>query len=266
MNYKIHAIKLLSLLFISLVIGIYFNYRTLEGAATMSQQYDNTATQDAKNKGFSSGYAGSAGKVTAASTDYSQYNKAPTEAKFKDLSTYKVGSITDLDIQYHDTPEQIAAKTDINSLSGQAVVKDKDGNIIALPPIQAQEQVTYYQPGTFIHGASSYVPTYEDSVYLSRTAGGAFLDSKYSKPITSASYIQGGICSYYANNPTGLEHACNRVDSNTCASTSCCVLLGGSKCVSGDETGAKMKANYSDVYIKNRDYYYFQGKCYGNCP
>jgi len=265
MNYKKYAIQLLIILFISLVIGIYFNYR-IEGAATLTQMYENTAIQETKNNGFSSGYAGSGRSITAENTDYSQYKNAPTQSKFKDLSTYKSGNVTDLDTQYHDTPEQIAMNNNINSITGQAVVKDKDGKTIALPPIQAQQQVTYYQPGTFIHGASTYVPNYEDSVYLSRTAGGAFLDSKYSAPITSASYIQGGICSYYKDNPTGLEQACNNVDSNTCASTSCCVLLGGSKCVSGDETGAKMKANYSDIYVKNRDYYYFQGKCYGNCP
>jgi hypothetical protein len=26
-----------------------------------------------------------------------------------------------------------------------------------------------------------------------------------------------------------------------------------------------MRSNYSNFEIKNRDYYYYQGKCYGNC-
>jgi hypothetical protein len=266
MNYKVNYISLLSILFVSLAIGIFFNYKIIEGADTMVQKYENAAIQDTKNRGFGNGVAGSGRNITPDSADYTQYSKAPTKAEFNELSTYKVGNANDLNIQYHETPEEIAAKSGNDSIKGKTFVKDKDGKTIILPPIQAQEQVTYYQPGTFIHGAGSYVPNYEDSVYLSRTAGGAFLDSKYSKPITAASYMQGGICSYYKDNPDGLEQACNRVDSNTCASTSCCVLLGGSKCVSGDETGAKMKANYSDIYIKNRDYYYFQGKCYGNCP
>jgi hypothetical protein len=262
----VSIIIIIILISLALAIGFFFNYRTIEGADTLAQSYGNTAMEETKNMGFSSGYAGSGRNVSSAGVDFTQYSKAPTESQFNELSKYKVGSITDLDVQYHDTPEEIAVKTGNDSILGKAVVKDKDGNVIALPPVIAQQQVTYYQPGTFVHGSSSYVPKYEDSVYLSRTSGGAFLDSKNSAPINAASYIQGGICSYYKDNPDGLEQACNRVDSNTCASTSCCVLLGGSKCVSGDETGAKMKANYSDIYIKNRDYYYYQGKCYGNCP
>lgn len=263
MNYKAQIISLLLILFISLAIGLYLHHGLFEGAATMSQTYESTAIEATKAQGHSTGYAGSGANVTADNTNYSKYSNAPNKTSFDNLSKYKVGNAGDLNIQYHETPEQIAAE---DSLKGNAVIRDKDGNVILLPPIQAQEQVTYYQPGTFVYGSSSYVPSYEDSVYLSRTAGGAYLDSKYSKPITSASYIQGGICKYYENNPDGLEKACNSVDANTCASTSCCVLLGGSKCVSGNERGATMKANYSDIYIKNRDYYYFQGKCYGNCP
>jgi hypothetical protein len=30
--------------------------------------------------------------------------------------------------------------------------------------------------------------------------------------------------------------------------------------------GPTNKANYGDIYIRNRDYYYYQGKCYGNWP
>jgi len=266
MNLKIKSITLVIILFVTLLIGIFINYNlTREGVETLSQSYENSTIQATKNKGFSSGFAGSGGKTTS-TTDFSQYKNAPTEASFNALSTYKVGNANDLNIQYHDTPEQIAANENNESLNGSVIIYDKSGNKIALPPIQAQEQPTYYQPGIFIHGASTFVPTYEDSVYLSRSNGdGIFEDAKKGKPIYDAPYIQGGICTYYKNNPIALEQACNDVDPTACASTSCCVLLGGSKCVSGNETGATMKANYSDMYIKNRDYYYFQGKCYGNC-
>jgi hypothetical protein len=243
----------------------YFRDSDDENTKTLAQTYKAFAIQDAKNKGFLSGYAGS-GK-TPESTDYSQYKNAPTESRFNELSTYKVGNANDLNIQYHDTPEQIAANENADSLTGGAIIYDKDGNKITLPPIQANVQPTYYQPGTFIHSASNFVPTYEDSVYLSRSNGnGVFTDAKKGTPIYEAPYIQGGICTYYKNNPNALEEACNNVDPLACASTSCCVLLGGSKCVSGNETGATMKANYSDMYVINRDFYYFQGKCYGNCP
>jgi hypothetical protein len=44
------------------------------------------------------------------------------------------------------------------------------------------------------------------------------------------------------------------------------VLLGGSKCVSGNENGPSVKSNYSDILVRNKDSYMYMGKCYGNCP
>jgi hypothetical protein len=61
------------------------------------------------------------------------------------------------------------------------------------------------------------------------------------------------------NDPQGLEEQCNKLDQNVCASTSCCVLLGSSKCVSGNQNGPIMKANYSDKFIGN---YLAQDECY----
>jgi hypothetical protein len=85
-------------------------------------------------------------------------------------------------------------------------------------------------------------------------------------PIVETASIKGGFCNYYKNNPDQLEKACKNIEPNTCASTNCCVLLGGAKCVSGSENGPKMKSHYSNTSIPNRDFYYFQSKCYGNCP
>lgn len=121
--------------------------------------------------------------------------------------------------------------------------------------------MVYYQPGSFTYGSSSYVPYYEDSVFLSRS----------NKAIVNApTYVdtsaKGGFCSYYSLQPDLLEQKCNAIDSASCAATTCCVLLGGQKCVSGNEAGPTMKANYSDFLVLNKDYYYYQGKCYGNCP
>jgi len=121
--------------------------------------------------------------------------------------------------------------------------------------------MVYYQPGSFTYGASSYVPYYEDSVFLSRS----------NKAIVNApSYVdtsaKGGFCSYYSLQPDLLEQKCNAIDNASCAATTCCVLLGGQKCVSGNEAGPTMKANYSDFLVLNKDFYYYRGKCYGNCP
>lgn len=167
-----------------------------------------------------------------------------------------------IDTQYHDSPEKIAEESGNKDLQdGTVYVTDKDGKMVALPRSNVQADITYYQPNSYRFGASTYVPTYEDSVYLSRTTGQSTVGT-FSNP----AYMYGGVCTYYKDQPAKLEEACQKMDSNTCASTSCCVLLGGKKCVSGNEQGPTVRSNYSDVYVPNRDFYYYQGKCYGNCP
>ena len=123
-----------------------------------------------------------------------------------------------------------------------------------------QPKPIYYSPGAFKYGGASYVPNYEDGVYLSKST---FLP----KPISynKNSVHSNAICDKYKYEPEQLENACNSLDSNSCQSSNCCVLFGGQKCVSGNEKGPTMKTEYSDFLIKNRDYYYYKGQCYGNC-
>ena len=118
----------------------------------------------------------------------------------------------------------------------------------------------YYEPGTFKYGGSTYVPNYEDTVYLSKTTRQSCMSNVNppEKPVN--------VCLEYQYSPTRLENACNNMDTNSCKSSNCCVLIGGEKCVSGNSQGPTYKNNYSDFLIKNRDYYYFNNKCYGNCP
>jgi hypothetical protein len=164
-------------------------------------------------------------------------------------------------VQYHDSIDDLNSQKGIYDLSfGSMVVLDKSGNKVAIPYVKGQALPTYYQPGSFIFGSSNYVPNYEDSVYLSRTTGLTTLSTIY--PTSS---MLGGFCTQNSNDPTALEKKCNSLSNDTCASTSCCILLGGSKCVSGNENGPIMKANYTDSSIKNKEVYYYQGKCYGNC-
>lgn len=128
--------------------------------------------------------------------------------------------------------------------------------------------VTYNEPGYFRFGPSSYIPNYEDSVFLSRLT-----DVNWRTPVVDlASQVGnsgaklGGFCSFNKSNPAQIETECGKLDKTACASTSCCALLGGEKCVAGNESGPTMKSNFSDIYVKNKDHYYYQGKCYGNCP
>jgi hypothetical protein len=71
-------------------------------------------------------------------------------------------------VQFHDDIETIKKQNNLYDLNfGEVRVKDQNGNIVVLPRTNAQETVTYYAPGEFPFGASTYVPNYEDSVYLS---------------------------------------------------------------------------------------------------
>lgn len=118
----------------------------------------------------------------------------------------------------------------------------------------------FYQPGAFKYGGSTYVPSYEDSVYLSKST---LLPSF---TILNKKTTHSTICDEYRYQPNRLENACNNLDNNVCKMTDCCVSLGGSKCVAGNEQGPTMKNNYSNYLVKDRDYYYYKNKCYGNCP
>lgn len=166
-----------------------------------------------------------------------------------------------LDLQYHDDVNAIIAQDGINNATFNSVnVLDKNGVMQSIPYTPAQPLPIYYSPGSFVFGASSYVPNYEDSVYLSKTTGLSTVGQAY---VTYS--MNGGFCNSMVNNSLSLEQKCQSLPPDVCSSTSCCVLLGGSKCVAGDGNGPTMKANYTDPSIVNKDVYYYQGKCYGNC-
>jgi hypothetical protein len=119
----------------------------------------------------------------------------------------------------------------------------------------------YYEPGSFPFASTGFIPSYEDSVYLSKST-----NLSQAAPITKAPYLQGGFCTQYANDDQTRNAKCNTLSADTCASTECCVLVGGTKCVAGNAGGPTIKSVFSDVTIPNRDYWYYQGKCMGNCP
>jgi hypothetical protein len=145
--------------------------------------------------------------------------------------------------------------------AGVAFVAGPDGKMVALKPTgDLGAGSTFYEPGTYKFGSATYVPSYADSIYLSKTTGRSSTSS-YLDPAT----MKGGACSYYKNQPEKLEEMCLAIDNNNCGAMSCCVLLGGSKCVSGDALGPRNKLNYGDITLRDKDYYYHDGKCYGNC-
>jgi hypothetical protein len=181
----------------------------------------------------------------------------PTDSKGQSYSQYK-DMQNNLDITFHPSPEDLKKQT--GNDYGEATVVDQCGNKVVLPRLKLQGETTYYQPGAYRFGPANYVPAYEDSVYLSRTTR-----EPTTAPYKSA-FLKAGVCDTLQNSPDKMEDMCNATDVNACGSMSCCVLLGGSKCVAGSEKGPLIKSNYSDLMLKNKDYYYHRGKCYGNCP
>ena len=191
--------------------------------------------------------------------DYDNKVKAiPASTKTTD-SAYNA-NVTD--VTYHESADDIRAK----DTTGSVPVKDASGNIVNLPWDKAVTTTPRYNDSSYFrYSPSPYVPNYEDSVYLSRTTSyndsAQLVDHGLGLPAS-----KGGFCEANKNNKLELETQCGKVGKDACASMSCCVLLGGSKCVAGNEAGPSMKSNYSDISVLSRDYYYYQGKCYGNCP
>lgn len=75
----------------------------------------------------------------------------------------------------------------------------------------------------------------------------------------------GGFCEQNKHSQMEIEKQCSKLGTHHCASTNCCVLLGNSTCVAGNEQGPSYQDHYRNPAIPDRDYYYYKGKCYGNC-
>lgn len=148
-----------------------------------------------------------------------------------------------------------------NDELGKYYTFDANGQLVREENTDASfSPVLYYIPGAYKYGSSNYVPNYEDSVYLSRTTR-----LPQPAPVFNTASMLGGFCTQFKNDKFAIEEKCGALDLNTCASTSCCTLIGGQKCVGGNENGPTNPANYTDGSLKNKDFYYYQGKCYGNC-
>ena len=164
-----------------------------------------------------------------------------------------------LDITYHADPLKESQSDESSAGAGNMWVKI-DGKLVSVPYSDVSNTTLYYSPGTYQFNSASYVPNYEESVFLSKLTNKPTTSEVVNLPVN-----QQGFCESTKSSVIERDAKCNTLDKNVCGSTSCCVLLGGEKCVAGDASGPSVKSNYSDTTIINRDYYYYQGKCYGNC-
>lgn len=183
-------------------------------------------------------------------------SKTDAEIKYQNDISDKIN------IQYHKTDEELMAEAESTDVHfGNTIIRDSNGNTISYPSSSLQGNITYYTPGSYPFGATNYVPNYEDSIYLSKLTG-----ESTTSPVYNIAKMLGGFCSYFQDHPLKKEETCNQLEPDQCASTNCCVLLGGAKCISGNISGPTYKSNYGDAFLRNKDFYYYQGKCYGNCP
>lgn len=183
-------------------------------------------------------------------------SNASTNVDFSN-NKYSNDSRSIMNVQYHISESDLMKQNDLSF--GQTWVYDTSGNKVAFPSTKVQGNIVYYTPGSYPFGTSNYVPNYEDTIQLSKTTGISTTTPFISETKSS------GFCNYSKTSPTMVENSCRSLNKDTCATTDCCVLFGGATCVAGDQYGPTQKTNYGDVFIRNKDYYYYRGKCYGNC-
>jgi len=257
---------LLGLILIGICSGFVIFVSNKEGLEDMKKKKKGKKKkQEKKKKTKNEQYAEAvmAGKAGTKKKGYGNKNMTKKEwesgSEEVDPKNLKTKYNTDnLNVEYHKPEEDIKKEDPENKDIWRLF--DSGGKEHDFPAPKIEGEILYQSPDTFPYGSSNYVPTYEDSVYLSRTT-----NETYMHPYESTETKMGGFCAYYKNKPMELEKKCNQLEKNVCASSSCCVLLGGSKCVAGKKNGPYLASNYSDRFVRNKDFYYYNGKCYGNC-
>jgi len=164
------------------------------------------------------------------------------------------------DLTYHADPTK-QSQDDLSTAGIGKMWVDISGSLVAIPYSDISNTTLYYSSGDYIFNSDSYVPNYEESVFLS-----SLTNLPTTSQVQDTSTTQSGFCESTKSSVLERESKCNALDPNACGSTDCCVLLGGSKCVAGNKNGPSIKSNYSDITIVNRDYYYYHGECFGHCP
>ena len=152
------------IIFFSILLLIFLLYAHALPMKTLNEPFDSLTkikTDKAKSDAISGGFA--SGFVETGPT------AAGIDEKTADKIDYSKG-LNNLDIEYHDSAEKIAKDTGYNLEVGVVWVYDQiQKKKIAVARPEIQNSATYYEPGTYKHGASTYVPDYSESVLLSKS-------------------------------------------------------------------------------------------------
>ena len=74
----------------------------------------------------------------------------------------------DYDVTYHDSVDDLISQ---NSIIGVTRVVDPSGNLVELKGPIEKTPPYFNSPSIYKYGINTYVPNYEESVYLSKTHG-----------------------------------------------------------------------------------------------
>jgi hypothetical protein len=165
-----------------LIFLLYANAKSLMLVATLNEPIDSLtkiktdqAKNDAKSGGFESGFVETGQPATG------------IDQKTADKLDYSKG-LSNLDIQYHDSPEKIAKDEGISLETVSIRVYDPIKNkVVTITRPAIQNSVTYYEHGKYKYGASTYVPNYSESVLLSKT-NNYFTDKTATTPAPPAKF------------------------------------------------------------------------------
>jgi len=227
-------------------------------------------------EGYASSYSGPSGLYSSTDVSNPIYDKTGKNEKDRKTAVSSISTPPpamapspmqykttyhehDLNVIYHDSPEDIQKQMGADPYANLITVLDKSGKLVQIPISETANDTTYYEEASLRYEPGNFVPTYEDTVYFSKLTG-----LGYQKPIYGTNSQWGGFCTFNKDFPDKIEKKCGKLDGDTCASTSCCVLL-GNKCVAGNQNGPRLKSHYQERDNGRMDKYFFMGKCYGNC-
>jgi hypothetical protein len=89
------------------------------------------------------------------------------------------------------------------------------------------------------------------------------IDELYGRKGFLNSEFKEDICTKYIGNMNAIDQKCRQLSATNCKIPDCCVLLNGTKCVSGDIHGPTfLTENGKKV---DQLYFYHKDKCYGHC-